>query len=229
MLLPGLTGRQNSIVIRPHCEGATLIQLDDLDSAALMRVEAISFLTLATSPGNHQAWIAVPASGDAKELARRLRKGLGADLSASGATRLAGTLNYKRKYAPEFPTVTVLSATPGRIVTPEHLEQLGLLAPPLPVARATPLRVSTMGARSWPDYERALAGAPPNHGNTGPDISRADFFWCLMAAQRGWGPEDIAPRLMELSTKARENGERYARLTAENACAAGSRAGRGRA
>jgi hypothetical protein len=142
---------------------------------------------------------------------------------------VAGTVNYKRKYAPEFPTVTVLSATPGRIVTPEKLEQLGLLARQEPVARATPLRVSRSGGQSWPDYERCVAGAPLNHGKTGPDISRADYFWCLMAAQRGWRPEEIAAHLMELSTKARENGEAYARKTAEKAAAAcnGQRRSRG--
>jgi hypothetical protein len=236
-LLPGLTERRNSLIIRPEnhfqrlTEMVTLVQLDDLDSAALDRLKDIAFLTLQTSPGNHQAWVAVSntASTDARELGRRLRKGTGADLSASGATRVAGTVNYKRKYAPEFPTVTVLSATLGRIVTPEKLEQLGLLARREPVARATPLRVSRSGVRSLPDYERCVAGAPLNHSKTGPDISRADYFWCLMAAQRGWGPEEIAAHLMELSTKARENGEAYARQTAEKAAAAcnGQRRSRG--
>jgi hypothetical protein len=42
----------------------------------------------------------------------------------------------------------------------------------------------------------------------------------MLAAQRGWSPEEIAGRLMELSSKARENGEHYARRTAENAAAA---------
>jgi hypothetical protein len=58
------------------------------------------------------------------------------------------------------------------------------------------------------------------HGENTPDISRADFMWSLMAAQRGHGIDAIADRLMELSSKAEENGERYARLTAENAVAA---------
>ena len=62
-----------------------------------------------------------------------------------------------------------------------------------------------------------------NHGRTGPDISRADYFFCLMAAQRGKSIEEIAARLMEESAKARENGEAYARLTAENATAAVAR------
>ena len=224
ILLPGLTDRHNSLVVRPHPGDAALVQLDDLDGAALERLKDLAFLTLATSPGNHQAWVAVSgvAPADARDLGRRLRKGTGADLSASGATRVAGTVNYKRKYEPEFPTVTVLSATPGRMVTPETLEQLGLLARQ-DVAQATPLRVSPSGDRSWPDYQRCVAGAPLNHGKSSPDISRADFFWCLMAAQRGWGEEEIAARLMELSGKARENGEAYARLTAQNATAACAR------
>jgi hypothetical protein len=48
-------------------------------------------------------------------------------------------------------------------------------------------------------------------------------MWSLMAAQRGHGMDAIADRLMELSSKAEENGERYARLTAENAVAAAER------
>jgi RepB DNA-primase C-terminal helical domain len=62
-----------------------------------------------------------------------------------------------------------------------------------------------------------------NNSKTGRDVSRADFMWCLMAAQRGHSIEEIAARLMELSTQAQENGEQYARLTAENAWAAADR------
>jgi hypothetical protein len=89
------------------------------------------------------------------------------------------------------------------------------------------VRVST--SRSWPDYERCAAGAPPKRDGSGPDISRADFFFAFLSSQRGHRIEEIAARLMELSTKAQENGEQYARLTAENAAAAsGSRHDRGR-
>jgi len=77
--------------------------------------------------------------------------------------------------------------------------------------------------------KRCVENAPLNHAQTGPDISRADFFWCLMAAQRGWGVEEIAARLMELSAKARENGESYARATARNAAGACNRQQRSRA
>jgi hypothetical protein len=42
----------------------------------------------------------------------------------------------------------------------------------------------------------------------------------MTALDWGWDIEDAAYRLMELSSKARENGEQYALLTAQNADAA---------
>jgi hypothetical protein len=221
ILLPGLSERQNSLVVRPHSQTTTLIQLDDLDAESLERLKDSAFLTLQTSPGNHQAWVAVSGLDSPKDFARRLRKGAHADLTASGATRVAGTLNFKRKYAPEFPMVAIEEAHPGRIVTPSQLLDLGLLASE-PAAPAAPFRVSRARA-AFPDYQRCLQGAPLNHGQTGPDMSRADFFWSMMAAQRGWDTESIAARLMEVSSKAQENGEEYARITAQNAVETASR------
>ena len=55
-----------------------------------------------------------------------------------------------------------------------------------------------------------VQGAPPNRDNTGPDISRADFTWCMTAVDWGWSIEATAAQLMEESSKARENGERHA-------------------
>jgi hypothetical protein len=223
LLFPGLSERQNNLIVRPHSETSSLIQLDDLKQESLDRLADMVFLSLQTSPGNYQAWVAVSGLDDPKDFARRLRKGANADLTASGATRVAGTINFKRKYEPEFPTVAIVQARRGRIVTAEQLDALGLVAAIEPAAPAAPLRVSSRRARNWPDYQRCLQGAPPNHGNTGPDISRADFFWSMKAAQRGWDSESIASRLMEVSSKARENGGAYARITAENAAEAVSR------
>jgi len=186
---------------------------------------------------NHQAWIAVSglaAGEETKEFARRLRKGAGADPSASGATRVAGTVNYKRKYEPDFPTVRISDATPGRIVAPDQVDSLGLLAPTEPVHTATmlPLRTSRNrsgagGQRTWPDYERCVAGAPPNREGDGADRSMADFFWCMMAAQRGWSIEETAGKLLEVSARAQERtrlrDEGYALITAQNAAAAAAR------
>ena len=152
---------------------------------------------------------------------------LGADLTASGATRVAGTANFKRKYEPDFPVVTILRAEPGRTVTASYLEDLGLLAPPDPVkeAPASPLRVSRRGSakRKWPEYARVLERAPMAHMSDQRDVSRADFTWCMVAADWGFGVEEVAARLMEESGKARENGEQYALTTAQRAAEAAQR------
>jgi hypothetical protein len=220
-LLESSVKRQNSVIVRPHQpEGVAIIQLDDLGADHLVHVAPVSFLALRTSPGNYQAWVAVRACDDAKDLARRLRKGAHADPTASGATRVAGTANYKPKYAPAFPIVAIEGARSGHNVTPEELDTLGLLAPPDPArVHSRPLRASGHG-RTWPSYERCLQGAPMAHNSDKPDVSRADFTWCMIAIDWQFPVEDVTARLMEESTKAKENGERYATATAQNAAAA---------
>lgn len=86
---------------------------------------------------------------------------------------------------------------------------------------------SRLGAeRSWPDYELCVKGAPIAKEG-GLDRSMADFFWCMMAAQRGHSIEDIAAKLLEVSAKAQERArlhdEGYALVTAQNAAAAAER------
>ena len=212
-----------NLIVRPTGPETVFCQLDDLSTEQLERVRPASFLIISTSPGNHQAWIAVSGvdKADSKEFIRRIKKAVGdVDTSASGATRMAGTSNFKLKYGPDYPTVAIVHAVPGRLMTPEQLERMGLLAALEPAAYA-PLRASAFtSSRSWPDYAKCVAGAPPNHAKDGPDISRADFVWCLMAARRGLDVQEIAARLAELSTKARENGPGYALRTATNAAAA---------
>ena len=240
-LFPGAAERHNNIIVRPTSDRVHFVQLDDLDGAGLSRVGEAAFMTLATSPGNHQAWIAVsglPTPQEAKDFARKLRKGTRADFTASGATRVAGTTNYKRKYEPDFPTVAIRDSAPGRIMTPAQLESMNLVAAPepVPVLPSAPARVSrrsevAIRARKWPDYDRCLQSAPPNHGNTGPDTSRADFTWCMTALDWGFDIPETTARLMEVSDKAKENGPRYSALTTQNAAAAverkGQKAGRG--
>ena len=236
-LFPGAAERQNNIIVRPYADQIHFVQLDDLDEPSLKRVGEAAFLTLRTSPGNHQAWVAVSdlTNGeDAKDFARRLRKGAGADPSASGATRVAGTTNYKRKYEPDFPTVAICGFSPGRVMTTSQLDALGLVAPreaekPAAVLPLRPRRVSDHEPRrrQWPDYQRCVTNAPPSHDGDGPDRSLADFFWCMMAAQRGWSIEETAQKLIEVSEKARERvrlrDEGYALITAQNASAAAER------
>lgn len=211
---------QRNVILRPNSARTVFIQLDDLDEAALERVKPASFLGLKTSTGNYQAWIAMAEFPDS-DFARRLRKGAGADPAASGATRVAGSWNFKAKYAPAFPQVEVQYLAAGRMASKEQLGGLGLVAA-REVAPPALLRTSpkSSGNRKWPSYQRCLDGAPPNHGNTGPDISRADFTWCMTALTWGWTVEEAADKLLELSGKARENGEIYAHRTAQNAASA---------
>ncbi len=203
-----------NLIIRPTGPGVGFVQLDDLNSDQLDRVRPAVFIIHTTSPGNHQAWIAVsgvPEGKEAfKEFMRRVRRAVGGnDKSASHATRVAGTENFKAKYAPEFPTVSIVETHPGRVMTPDQLESIGLLAPPEPVKapslKFTRLAESTSGKdRQWPSYERALAGAPLSSDGPGPDRSRADFWWSYLALQRGWSVEETEAKLADVSEKARE-------------------------
>jgi hypothetical protein len=96
---------------------------------------------------------------------------------------------------------------------------MGLVAAP-EVVTDTPsyrFQASISGDRQWPDYQRALRGAKPNHAGTGPDISGVDFFYSLMCAQRGFSPHETAEALMDLSQKAKTDGQRYADRTAQRA------------
>jgi RepB DNA-primase from phage plasmid len=223
-----------NLMVRPMSDTAAFIQLDDLTEAKLDRVRPVAFLTVRTSPGNHQAWIAVPSFAsdqERKDFTRRVKKQVAADSSATGSVRLAGTSNFKAKYAGNFPKVAIIDAAPGRMTTPEALESLGLVAPEDPAPTVVRFKTSSNHSRlgterSWPDYELCVKGAPVAREG-GPDRSKADFVWCLMAAQRGHSVEDIAARLLEVSEKAQENARRhdegYALVTAENAAAAAER------
>jgi len=88
---------------------------------------------------------------------------------------------------------------------------------PRPNRRFPPLRCSDRPRRlAWPDYERCLEEA---HAR-GRKRSSADFTFCCIAIDLfRRTPEETAARLMEVSGKARENGEAYALDQAMNAAA----------
>ena len=233
--LHNATRNQQSVVIRPRPTTAAPIQLDDLEADPAQKLRPYSFLVLCTSPGSFQAWLAlsdVPSDNDVlKAYKRRLKRGVGgADKSATGATRIAGSFNFKTKYAPNFPLVEMTYVNAGHTVTMAELEQAGLVAPPeeadiAPGSVPQQFRPARSTAvRKWPDYQRALSGAPLNRAGDGPDRSLADFMWCKWALERGWSVEETAARLIEVSEKAggqaRGGDEGYARVTAWNAARA---------
>jgi hypothetical protein len=218
-MLQEATGRRYNLIVRPHGPAVAFIQLDDLSSEKLARTAAAALLTLETSPDNFQAWLALAGDED-KEFASRVRRGSGADVSASGATRVAGSINWKDKYAPDFPRIEMRAAHLGRKVTAAELEQLGLVAAPVEYKplHVSPARTIPGSNRKWPDYGRCLDGAPQNSEGTGPDTSRADIVWCMTAITWGFGVEETAQRLMEEpDSKAFERGEHYATNTARKA------------
>jgi hypothetical protein len=224
-ILDDATARQHNVIVRPRSADATLIQLDDLDEATIERLRPVSFLAVRTSPGNYQAWLAVAGPTDSS-FVRRLRQGTGADPGASGATRLSGSRNFKAKYAPTFPRIETVHIRPGLTVTPGELDALGVVTPPPQVELPAPARVSQRSvARAWPSYQRCLERAPTAREGDRRDVSRADFTWCLIAIDWGWGVEETAVRLLQESSKAHENGETYALRTARNAAAAVERRG----
>ena len=97
---------------------------------------------------------------------------------------------------------------------------MGLAAPAKPELPASPLRCSTPPQRkAWPSYERCLQGAPDS-GSDGKKRSIADFTFCCIAIDHfRRTPEETAARLMEVSSKAQENGEAYALSQAMSAAA----------
>jgi hypothetical protein len=165
--LAAATATRHSVVIRPRSNAALLIQLDDFTPEKVAEIEPYAFLTLRTSPGNYQVWLAVsdaPKESEkeaAKQFRTRVRRGAGADHSATGATRIAGSLNFKTKYAPDFPVVEITRANPGSMTTVAALELAGLLAPreagcnscprPLPHQYRTNLRdnAASRNLRCW--------------------------------------------------------------------------------
>jgi hypothetical protein len=62
--------------------------------------------------------------------AARLKEGTGADKEASGATRVAGTANFKPAYAPNFPRVLIDADQPGLRVTTQTLDAMDPRAGP---------------------------------------------------------------------------------------------------
>ena len=184
-MLDSAPARQRNVIVRPHGPAVTFIQLNDLKAGDLPRLAPAVFLALETSPGDFEAWLAMLGVED-KDFSRRVRKGTGADPTAGGATGVAGSLNFKDKYAPDFPRVAICQANPGRLASAAELEQIGLVgeseaARPLPFPRVRP----GPGNRKWPSYARCIDGAPLNHAETGPDISQADFVWCVTAITLG--------------------------------------------
>ena len=167
-LMANAPRQQNNIIIRPHNPpGVAVVQLDDLDSAKADRVTPHAFMVIRTSKGKTAPAIirhGLPSMTHrqekeaAKDFARRLRKGAGADRTASGATRIAGSLNFKLQIRAAFPLIEITHMNPGNVTSCAALDLAGLVAareeprPPLP-AYTRPVTPSGRPSRKkWPSY-----------------------------------------------------------------------------
>jgi hypothetical protein len=58
-------------------------------------------------------------------------------------------LNFKDKYAPDFPRVTIREAQPGPMTSPVELERMSLVAPAETFAPLSPARPFSRGTDKW--------------------------------------------------------------------------------
>jgi hypothetical protein len=195
-----------SVVIHPcRSSAATIIQLDDLPEETVTNIRPHAFLVTRTSAGSYQVWVAV-VDANAGELARRLKRGTGADTNANGAGKIAGSRNWKPRHLPTFPLVVITYLNPGHKSNWDDLESDGFVASVAPPVAPRPARVprGQVPIGLWPDYDWVKNGARKRRYSSGQDLDGVDAFWCKLAAVRRHSLEAIAAKLLCVSTNAQE-------------------------
>lgn len=203
------TTRSESFIVRPR--GASLIQIDDLKEADLARIERYSFLTVETSAGNYQAWVALDGADETarRAIRERLVKKLGGDIGANGAMRMCGSVNRKPKR--NGFRVRVRSVAPFKRTTASELEEAGLLLPVAKPAVSPSAPLSKGQAQKFPSYERCLT-------DKDGDRSAADASFLAISVKRGFSMSEAIAELKKVSPRVREEKMRgrlaeYLRLT----------------
>jgi hypothetical protein len=211
--------RKWSFIVDPRSVGEHFVQVDDGDLEALDLLAPIALYTIETSDGNGQAAIVLPSDLTTQqydEIKDRLfiaLKPMGCNKGSSGASRWPGSFNFKPKRQRadgSYPSVKLRSYNPGRVVTPEELQSLGLLPErpkPRPVHHSANTRIPT----DWPEYDAALAST---------DRSQADWKFTCAAKALGWTPAHVSAKLLEFSDKAQQRARRsnrYVDRTVEKA------------
>jgi hypothetical protein len=202
-MLPGIVERcereRLNLIIRPR-SGADrrLVQLDDLDQAAVGKMRELAFRVIETSLGNYQAWVCVLSADE--EIERRLKRGVGADAGASGATRIAGSLNVKEQYREAgYPRVRLIVGMPERVASIEDLTELLEPEPQSPCV--SPPSVSSHTQLAMPDYDDFLSRARSTAAGE-IDRSSVDFAWAATALKRGHSVDAVMSELERVSLKA---------------------------
>jgi hypothetical protein len=207
------------------CSNGALIQVDDCSLEVLGRLAPYSFVTVETSPGNYQAWLALPkgiTEGErvlVRERLLRQLKDTGANGGAFNSVRLPGCLNAKEKYRDaqgHLPRVRVVDVAPSLMVAPSVLETAGLLAAPLP-AKVTSI-VTYNNSRiptSEVDYQYYLSRS--GNSDKSFDRSNADICYAMAMLRLGHPRHYIISRINDLSDKAKGRRDSYAEQTVDRA------------
>ncbi len=207
------------------CSNGALIQVDDCSPDVLARLAPYSFLTVETSPGNFQAWLALPkgvTEGERISVRERLLRQL-KDTSANGgafnSVRLPGCLNAKEKYRDSqghLPRVKVVDVVPSLVAAPALLETAGLLATPLP-PKVT--RIETYSNPRIPTSEADYNYYLSRSASSGKafDRSNADICYAMAMLRLGHLDHTIESRINDLSDKAKGRNDNYAEKTVSRA------------
>lgn len=221
-LLKDAERQQLSLIIRPHSPDTVFIQLDDLTPENALLMEPYSCCVIETSPNNFQAFVVLTGMNGKTEtdtVRRSLIKYAHADEGASGAARLAGSLNVKEKHRRvdgSFPRVRLTKVSHGLILTPSELSAAGLLQD-LPVPTIRPVQSAIKKRRRRPPiYALAVdAVRPKDDGEV--DRSAVDFHYAVVCLDWGFTYEDTVRLLRANSPKAMERDDDYAERTVINA------------
>ena len=193
---------------------APLLIRDDCTLADAQRLRDLALIVTETSPGNHHVFLAVEGI-DTKERMTAFHaaldaRGIGGNGRAGRSARWAGTWNAKRGC-----DVRLVHSNPGRVLTVEELQGLGIVLPaalpaePLPTHRGADKKLvvrnlaQPRGAswRTWPSYQKAL-------DDKGGDRSAADASFFRRSWNQGFDEQEIVDRLMSVSDRAQQRGRR---------------------
>lgn len=222
VLLEEAERRTLSVIVRPHSPDTVFVQLDDLTPENAVLMVPYSCCVIETSPDNFQAFVALTGLSDKAEtdaVRRSLIKYAHADEGASGAARLAGSLNVKEKHhRPDgsFPRVRLTKVNHGLTLTPSELSANGLLQD-LPVLTLRPLpSTPRKRRRRAPIYALAVSAVRLKEDRE-IDRSAVDFHYAVVCLDWGFSYEDTARLLRANSPKAAERDDDYVERTVTNA------------
>lgn len=220
---------QKSLVVDMKPNGQRIIQVDEANAEVMKLLAPVSFMTVETSEGNGQVWLALPEGlsdseiADVKERLFVVLKAKGANKGASGGLRWIGTRNFKPERKREdgtYPLVKLLDYKNGRTVTTYELDALDLLSEPKPKFRPKPASKRPRAKRA-PSYDYAMK-CVRRKSNGEVDRSGVDVLYAVTCLNWGFSESETVDLLKEKSGKAQERKDDYA----ENVVAYASRQAR---